>query len=305
MHGVFEDALKKRNIKFSKNVKTADISTFRIGGPCRYFVEPQCPGELIDTVLLCEGGGLPYTVVGRCSNILFADGVIEQVLISTLRLDAVFPTANGLIADCGVMLPRLAGLTAARGFADLSFAAGIPGTLGGGLVMNAGAHEKSLGSLVEWVKVYFPDTEKIRTLFNDELSYSYRNSAFKSNNMVALRAKLTFCVKREPALIAAEIKALQAKRTASQPLNLPSAGSVFLRTPDGVSMGKIIDELGLKGLCVGNAAISEKHAGFIVNLGGATSADVQALIAIIKEKTQKERGIMPITEIRIIGEDNV
>lgn len=168
--------------------------------------------------------------------------------------------------------------------------------------MNAGAHGKALGDLVKYVVCFEPDTSKITTYFNKELNFCYRNSVFQTNNAVVLQAAFHLKERAEPSAIQAQIGVLLDKRKATQPLQLPSAGSAFLRPASGEPMGKILDELGLKGLRCGNAAVSQKHAGFIVNLGGATAADVLALIAKIQRIVEKEHGFRPITEIRYITE---
>ena len=234
---------------------------------------------------------------------MFDDRRLPYVLIRTLSLDALKQSEEGLVtADCGVMLPRLARVTAAVGFADLCFAAGIPGSVGGGVYMNAGAHDKSLGETVKCVTALHPSSGKIKTYFNKELNFCYRKSIFKTNNEIVLQATLQLTTRIAPTAAQAGIKALLAHRAATQPLHLPSAGSVFLRPATGEPMGKILEELGLKGHRCGNAAVSEKHAGFIVNLGGATAEDVLQLISDIQNIVQKERGFRPETEIRYITE---
>lgn len=302
MRRLFEDVLKSKQIIFQKNVETARLCTFRMGGVCDYLIEPQCIGDLIGAVMLCRHVGMPYVVIGRGSNLLFSDAQMPIALIRTTALNSVRMMANGeFVAACGVSLPRLARLAATRGYSDLAFACGIPGTLGGGICMNAGAHGKSLGEAVKWVKVLQPKTGEIRTLFNKELSFSYRNSIFQQENMLVLEACLALKHRADPDAISAQMRALLAHRAATQPLSLPSAGSVFRRGEDGVSMGKIIDELGLKGMRCGNAAVSEKHAGFIVNLGGARASDVCTLIDCIKGIVKRKKGFEPMTEIQMIS----
>ena len=303
MRTFFKETLKRKNIIFQENVKTADLCTFRIGGTCRYLIEPQCIGELVEAILLCEQEGISYVVIGRGSNLLFSDASMSVALIRTTALDGLLIQNNELIASCGMSLPHLAQRVARLGFSDLVFACGIPGTLGGGICMNAGAHGKDLGSLVKWVEVLYPKTGEIRTLFNKELSYSYRNSLFQHENILALRACLTLCDPLDFDAVRAQMCALIAHRKATQPIHLPSAGSVFKRANGNISIGKILDELGLKGMRCGNAAISEKHAGFIVNLGGAKAADVSALIDRIKCIVKREKGFEPRTEIRFVGFD--
>ncbi len=301
MRACFEEALKNKNIKFQKNAKTSELCTFRIGGMCAYLIEPQCIGELIEAVFLCECLGVDYELIGKGSNLLFWDTAIPLALIRTTSLTGVRVGNGELIADCGISLPRLSRLAAGLGFLDLAFAAGIPGTLGGGAYMNAGAHGKSLGDLVKWVKILSPKSGEIRTVFNEELSYSYRDSVFQRENYIILQACLALQERSEQDAIATKTKALLLHRAATQPLSLPSAGSVFRRGSNGEPLGKIIDELGLKGMRCGNAAISEKHAGFIVNLGGASASDVCTLIACVQGIVKRKKGFVPELEIKTIS----
>lgn len=297
------DTLKERGILYKENVSMASLCTFRIGGVCRMLILPHCIGELVEAVALCRKHGVPFAVLGRGSNMLFPDGVFCGALISTQNLNAHRFTETGILADCGVSLPRLAHLAASRGYSDLAFAAGIPGVLGGGLFMNAGAYGKGLCECLKYAKVYDILSGKITTIFNKELSYSYRKTDFQAKNTIILQAELqlTACVGEEAAR--AEIQRLQARRAATQPLALPSAGSAFLRPSEGDSMGRLLDELGLKGKRCGGAAVSEKHAGFIVNLGGATASDVLQLIREISDIVEKEKGFRPVPEYRILSEE--
>lgn len=298
-----EKTLKSREVPFRKNVSTATLSTFRIGGVCAFVIEPRCKGELIFAISACRHAALSYAIIGQGSNILFDDEALPPVLIRTVGLSGVRAENERFFCDTGASLSTLARRAAKSGFADLTFAAGIPGTVGGGVYMNAGAHERSLGEVVEKVTVYHPDLDKIKTYFHEKLSFSYRKSVFQSNNAVVLDATLLCRERCDPTVILAEIRSLCALRAKSQPLSLPSAGSTFLRTEDGTSMGKIIDSLGLKGMRRGNAAISEKHAGFIVNLGGATARDVRELIADVQDIVEKNYGFRPRTEIRFVTEN--
>ena len=282
---------------------TATLTTFLIGGTCQYLVEPLCIGERADTVALCRLFTLSYAVIGRGSNVLFDDRHLPAVIVRTTHLDAIKRVGNDLLlCDCGVRLPHLFRVAAALGFTDLLFASGIPGTVGGGVYMNAGAYGKSLGELVKSVTVFQSDRRKIKTYFSKELTFNYRKSLFQDNNDVILQVALKLSQRDEQEKILESAQRLAAHRAASQPLTMPSAGSAFLRAATGESMGKIIDELGLKGLRCGNAAVSEKHAGFIVNLGGATASDVLLLISNIQEIVEKKCGFRPETEIRYITE---
>lgn len=300
MRGHLAEVLKSRSIAFAENVETKRLCTFKIGGTCRYLITPCCQNELIDTVMLCRALAVPYHVIGKGSDLLFGDGALPFALIRTVSLNAIRITGDEVIADCGAALPLLARKVAAHGYGDLAFAAGIPGTLGGGVLMNAGAHEKALGELVEWVRVLVPHSGKIKTYFRQELSFSYRKSNFQTKNEIILQVCLRLRDAAEPTRIEAQMRQMLMRRAMTQPLNFPSAGSIFLRTDEGVSMGKIIDELGLKGMRCGNAMISEKHGGFIINLGGATAADVCCLIDLVKRMTQNKLGFVPKTEIRMM-----
>ncbi len=294
------DVLKEKTIPFRTGVMTATLCTFRIGGRADMVIEPRCVGELIEAIRCCTGLGLPFAVIGKGSNLLFDDGETHTALIRTVALDTVRFFDGELEALCGVSLARLAHLCAKKGSDALSFAAGIPGTLGGAAVMNAGAHGKAIGELVKSVVAYDLESDRIKTLFNHQLNYSYRKSVFQSENMFILSARLSVGSHCDPCDALAKIRHFAEIRRATQPLDLPSAGSVFRRPAPGILLSKIMDELGLKGMRVGDAAVSQKHAGFIVNLGNARAADVKKLILQIQNIVEKERGIRPQPELCFI-----
>lgn len=301
MTGGIKEVLKKGNIAFREDVSTAALSSFRIGGSASLVIEPCCTGELIESVLLCEQYRLPYAVIGNASNILFGDQKIETVLIRTAGLDAIKYFSNGRIyALCGVPLGRLSALAAREGFGGLCFAAGIPGTVGGAVFMNAGTHAGDMSGVVECVEVLFPKTGKIKTLFNEELSFSYRNSRFQAENLIVISVTLKLKPNADPTVLLREMREFGVARRAAQPLNFPSAGSVFRKPSPDIAVSRIVDELGFKGRRIGGAEVSQKHAGFIVNVGGATSRDVHALIEEIQNTVEREKGFKPIPEIRFI-----
>ena len=294
------DVLKEKTIPFRTGVPAATLCTFRIGGTADIVIEPRCVGELIEAVRCCLSLELPFAVIGRGSNLLFDDGQIHVVLIRTVALDTVRFFEGEVQALSGVSLARLAHLCAEQGSEALSFAAGIPGTLGGAVVMNAGAHGKSVGELVRSVVAYDFGADRVKTLFNHQLNYSYRNSVFQEKNMLVLSASLALGARCEPMDAMSKIHLLAVKRKATQPLDLPSAGSAFRRPAPDIALSRIMDELGLKGMRVGDAAVSQKHAGFIVNLGNAKAADVRELMLQIQNIVEKERGIRPQPELRFI-----
>lgn len=295
-----KDVLKERGISFEENVCTATLSTFRIGGRASLLITPLCQNEFLEALRICRDFHYPYAVIGKGSNVLFADQDFKMALVCTKNLNTVRFFEGDAIVDCGVSLSAFSALCARRGFADCAALSGIPGTLGGALFMNAGAHGKEISQLVESVTVYSPCEGKIKTYFAKELNYSYRNSRFQTENEVILRAYLALKSREEPDKIFEKIRDLNQKRRRTQPLDLPSAGSVFRRPSPDMPIGKIIDELGLKGYAIGGAAVSEKHAGFIVNRGGASAGDVKELIRFLQDKIEKERGVRPQTEVRFI-----
>ena len=303
MRARVQEALKARKIAFQADVQTATLSSFRIGGKAALVIEPRCTGELIEAVVLCEQYGLDYAVIGKGSNVLFGDETIETVLIRTVYLDAVQSLPDGRIrALCGVPLGRLAALSAREGFGGLCFAAGIPGTLGGAVFMNAGTNTGEMADVVESAEVLLPEKREIKTLFNQELSFSYRKSYLQDKNAILLSALLKLRSGFDPKLLFEEMRSSNRLRKANQPLEFPSAGSVFRKPDPDIAISKIVDELGLKGRRIGGAEVSKKHAGFIVNVGGATFADVRALIEEIQNTVEREKGFRPIPEIRFIPE---
>lgn len=293
--------LKERDIPFRADVSAASLCTFRIGGTVALVIEPRCEGELCEAVMLCRQGSYPMAVLGNGSNVLFDDGYLSLVVIRTAALDAVRVLPDGIVAGCGVPLVRLCHLAAIRGLGGLTFACGIPATLGGALAMNAGAHGGSMADVVESVRILDLKTGEIKTDFHFEKNTLYRNCGYKGGSALFLRAELKLKTGEEPSRLLAEMRRLKAQRRASQPVELPSAGCAFKRPHPDVPIGKLLDELGCKGMRVGGAEVSEKHAAFIVNKGGSTAADVKKLMWEIQKKAEKERGMILQSEIRIIS----
>jgi len=299
-----EDVLKEKGIRYRRQVLGSQLSTFRIGGPVAYLLLPACPGELIACVDACVWAGVPYAVIGKGSNLLFPDDETYCAVIKTEGLDACRPLfKDRFYAQCGISLMRLSGIVAREGFADLAFACGIPGSLSGALFMNAGAYGEEMAAVVESVETYDPETGKITTLFHQELSYSYRYSRFQSERRVILSAILHFEKCAQPNDVLAQMRLLNISRRQRQPLELPNAGSAFRRPASHIAVAAMIDEMGLGGYRIGGAQISEKHTGFIVNTGGATAADVRALIAEIQKRLEQKYGYRVEPEIRFLPEE--
>ena len=297
---LLEEVLKNQEIPYRQGVLGSTLSTFRIGGRIALLIEPRCEGELIQTLRLCQRAGRNVRLLGRGSNVLFGDGIITDVIVRTVALDAIREEKGAICAACGVSLYTLCAYFARAGWCGMEFACGIPGTLGGALFMNAGAYGGCIGDLVESVRAYDFTRDEIKTYFVNELNFSYRKSVFKNENAVILSARLHPAGYASSTEIRDRMHALCAKRQKTQPLDLPNAGSIFKRPSPEIPVGKLLDELGMKGLRCGAAAVSDKHAGFIVNHGGAAADDVMCLIEQIQKITQKERGILLEPELCFI-----
>lgn len=272
-------------------------TSFRIGGPARRMAFPKTREQLVVLAGLLQEAGIEPLLLGNGTNLLVADEGLDTVVINTsAQLSRVEQTGEcELTADAGVSLCQLALFAWKQGLAGLAFAHGIPGTLGGGVVMNAGAYGGELKDVIADVTALYPDG--VRTLTADEMGFSYRHSALEDTGDIVLSARFTLTPDSEIA-IRERMKELMAKRSASQPLDMPSAGSAFKR-PVGGYAAALIDGAGLKGFTVGGAAISTKHAGFAVNLGDATAADVRGLLSQVSDRVFAQTGIRLEPEVRI------
>ena len=272
-------------------------TSFRIGGPARILACPQSEEELRALLDFCRAEGLTPRILGGGTNVLAPDGGLPGIVISTRGLDGLNRIdALSLEAGAGVPLARLAVFARAAGLTGLEFAHGIPGTVGGGMYMNAGAYGGELAQTA--VSARFLDLSgKLHTLEGEELGLGYRRSAFMAMDGVIVSARFRLA-EGDPEAIGARMRELMERRKASQPLELPSAGSTFKR-PVGGYAAALIQNAGLKGLRVGDAAVSEKHSGFVVNLGSATAADVLTLIARVRERVKADSGIELEPEVRI------
>ena len=291
--------LTAAGIAYKENEPLAAHCTFKIGGPARLFVQPTDRTQLCRAVALCKAQGVRYYLLGNGSNILFADeGYNGAVLDVSSMQDAVEVHGTQLTAGAGVRLSALCKTALEHGLTGLEFAYGIPGTVGGAVCMNAGAYGGEMQQVVHSATVLFPD-DGVRTLRGDELRFSYRHSLLTDRpEAVVLRVVFQLTAGR-PEEIRQKMEELMARRKASQPLEYPSAGSTFKR-PEGYFAAALIDQCGLKGMTVGGAQVSEKHAGFVINRGGATCADVTALMAVIQRRVWEEKGVRLEPEIKMI-----
>ena len=276
--------------------------SFRIGGPARALVRPASAEETAAVCRIVRDGGAQPLLIGNGTNLLITDGDVDRIVVQMgeRMADVARTDATHLRAGAGIPLARLAQAALGYGLAGLEFAHGIPGTVGGGVCMNAGAYGGEMKQVLRSAAVLFPE-EGIRTLSCEELNLSYRHSLLTEHpEAVVLYAEFEM-TPGDPEAIRAAMRELMAKRKASQPLEWPSAGSTFKR-PEGYFAGTLIDQTGLKGLTVGGAQVSEKHAGFVINTGNATCADVQELIRRVQEAVYRAHGVRLEPEVRFVGE---
>lgn len=274
-------------------------TTFRIGGEAACFIRISSEEQLRKLIPYFENVGIEYFVLGRGSNLLVGDkgypGVILQISDACQQIEA---EGNRLQVQAGAALSKVALFAMERGLEGLEFAAGIPGTVGGGVVMNAGAYGGEMKQVVESVRVLSSEGE-ILTLDNDTMEFGYRTSIIRNRNFTVL--SVTFRLRegnREE--IRARIEDFQKRRMEKQPLNYPSAGSTFKR-PEGYFAGKLIMDAGLRGFQIGDARVSDKHCGFVVNVGKATARDVTDVIEEVQEKVRERFGVSLEREVIYLG----
>ena len=274
-------------------------TTFRVGGPAQRMFFPASEEELCTAVRAARAEGVPVQLVGNGSNLLVRDGGLKGLTIVFGELfSEVWIDGNRLCAQAGALLSRVAAAAQAAGLAGLEFASGIPGTLGGGCAMNAGAYGGQLSDVLVSARVLLDG--EARTLSLAEMEMGYRTTRPLREGGAVLSA--CFALEADdPAAILARMQDFNARRREKQPLNLPSAGSTFKR-PEGHFAGGLIEQCGLKGCSIGGAQVSAKHAGFIVNTGGATAAEILALIAHVQRVVLEETGVQLEPEVRILGE---
>lgn len=274
-------------------------TSFRIGGPAKRMAFPKA-AELVRLLELAETCGARPLVIGKGSNLLVADGGLDRLVVNTSGMDRMELTGepNTILAEAGVSLAKLATFACKEGFTGLEFAHGIPGTLGGAVCMNAGAYDGEMKQVISDVTVYFPG-EGVRVLSCEEMDFGYRHSLLSDRPEAVVVSAVMRLQAGEETVIRGKMQELMGRRKASQPLEYPSAGSTFKR-PAGHFAGTLIDQCGLKGLTVGGAQVSTKHAGFVINIGGATCADVTELIRQVQARVMEEKGVRLEPEVRVV-----
>lgn len=295
------DKLKEKNLSVKLNEPMKNHTTFKIGGNADVFVVPENTEQLIFAIMCCIENNVPYYVIGNGSNLLVGDkgyrGVIIQLFknFSSIRVDG-----EKINVTSGAMLSAVAKTALDNSLCGMEFASGIPGTVGGAVCMNAGAYGGEMKDIIESVTVLDIKTGEVSELTNAQAQFAYRTSGIMKSGNIVLNA--VFSLKKgDKAEISEKMNTLNAQRREKQPLEFPSAGSTFKR-PEGYFAGKLIDDSGLRGYSVGDAQVSEKHCGFVVNKGNATAEDVLKLIDDVTKIVYDKFGVKLEPEVRIIGE---
>lgn len=279
--------------------KMSAHTTFKVGGPAEYFACPKRE-QIADIIALCKKHEIPWHVIGNGSNLLVADEGIPGLVMEIGRECAqVAVLGNVIKAQAGALLSVAAAKAAEHGLTGMEFASGIPGSVGGAVVMNAGAYGGEMKQIVTKATVLTGDGAE-KELSLEELDFGYRHSSIPQMHGIVLDVEFTF-QQGDPETIREQMAKLRRQRSEKQPLEYPSAGSTFKR-PQGYFAGKLIQDAGLRGYRVGDAQISEKHCGFVINRGNATAAQIHQLIRDVQEKVKEQFGVELKTEVRFLGD---
>ena len=275
-------------------------TTFRVGGPADYFVMPETKDEIRRIITVCRECGTPFYIIGNGSNLLVSDKGYRGVIIQLYKEMSKIETEGNVIrAEAGASLARVANAALEAGLTGFEFASGIPGTLGGACVMNAGAYGGEMKDVLLSVTALAADGEFL-TIPKDRLELGYRTSVFARKGYIVVEALLELNEGSKEA-IRQKMEELREKRITKQPLEYPSAGSTFKR-PEGYFAGKLIQDAGLRGYRVGGAQVSEKHCGFVINCGNASAADVDELMKQVSAKVEEQFGVTLEPEVKRLGE---
>ncbi|MCH5182979.1 MAG: UDP-N-acetylmuramate dehydrogenase [Oscillospiraceae bacterium] len=279
-------------------VRIAPYTSMRVGGTVRYLYRPESEEDFAALVRELSDASMPFLVIGGASNLLFPDEDYPGAVILTTAIRSLRMESGRIVVSCGVSLSALATFAQEQGKSGLAFAYGIPGTVGGGVYMNAGAYGGEISDCFEEALCMDRSGRQV-TLKKEDLRFAYRHSALQENGLLLLHAVFS-CPDGDSAAIRGEMERNMASRREKQPLEFPSCGSAFKR-PVGHYAGALIEQAGLKGFSIGGAQVSEKHAGFVINRGGATSADVRALLEAVRETVLETFGVELEPEIRILS----
>lgn len=288
------------DVKVLREEPMAKHTSFRVGGPAKRMAFPEKGEQLVLLLSMARKCGARPLVIGKGTNLLAPDSGLDRLVVETSGLSRLEmgEEPGSLLAESGVSLARLADYACKQGLTGLEFAHGIPGTVGGGVCMNAGAYGGELKEAVAGVSALFPE-EGVKFLTGEELAFGYRRSFLTDCPEAAVLYAVFRLSPGDPGAIRETMRDLMNRRRASQPLEQPSAGSTFKR-PEGHFAGTLIEQCGLKGRTVGGAQVSEKHAGFIINRGGATCADIRELIGQVQEIVMEKTGVRLEPEVKFV-----
>jgi len=289
----------QNKIELRYNLPLREHTTFRIGGPADVAAVPNSPEQMARLIGFLQKNNVRYFILGKGSDILASDKGYRGLIVLTEGLKNLSVDGDRIIADAGCSMAAVSNLALREGLAGLEFLHGIPGSIGGGVYMNAGANGSEIGQFVEEV-LWVDEKGELRVSNREELAFSYRHSMF-CERFGAVCSATFRCPSGDPEQIRTTMRDLDSRRREKQPLEFPSAGSAFKR-PEGYFAGKLIEDSGLKGYSIGDAWVSEKHAGFIVNKGSATSAQVHQLIDYVTETVYQRFGVRLEPEIRFLDE---
>lgn len=276
-------------------------TSFRIGGPAELFLTPENAAQLAEAIRILRRHEIPVFILGNGSNLLVRDkGIRGAVVQLSGRMSALETDGTALYAEGGALLSAAAAMAAEAGLTGLEFASGIPGSIGGAVMMNAGAYGGEMKDVLESVDVLTQDLRR-ETLPVEQIGLSYRHSGLAERGDIVLGVRFRLG-QGDPQAIQARMAELAEQRREKQPLQYPSAGSTFKR-PEGYFAGKLIQDAGLKGKTIGGAQVSEKHAGFLINTGNATAGEMLELIAFCQRTVEEKFGVRLETEVRIVGEE--
>lgn len=274
--------------------------TFRVGGPAACFLTPSTKEQIREILHICQEEKTPYFILGNGSNLLVSDQGFDGVVLQVYKnMNQMAVEGEHLRVQAGALLSATARKALEAGLTGMEFAAGIPGTMGGAAVMNAGAYGGEMKDILESVTVLTPEGEQ-KELKNEELQLGYRTSVVKEKGYIVLEAVLSL-KKGDPEAIKSRMDELKEQRVTKQPLEYPSAGSTFKR-PEGYFAGKLVMDSGLRGYQVGGARISEKHCGFVINAGDATAKDVRTLMDNVRDIVYEKYGVTLEPEVKFLGE---
>lgn len=290
--------LDPRDIEIDEPMK--NHTSFKVGGPVDILVTPENFKQVVDVIGFCKEEEIPYYIIGNGSNLLVKDGGIRGIVIKLCKLDVVRVEGDRIIAESGATLKEVSETAMENCLTGFEFACGIPGSIGGAVAMNAGAYNGEIVNVIESAKIIDKDGN-IKELDKEALELGYRMSSILKYGYTVLEVTLKLD-KGDCSKIKDRIDDLNRRRTEKQPLEYASAGSTFKR-PEGYFAAKLIEDSGLKGQSVGDAEVSKKHSGFIINKGNATAKDILDLISIVQEKVKEKFDVELLTEVRILGEE--